>query len=83
MAKKTYPLKTFGTPPLLDEKLIAQLQGAVHAAQRKRLLENNDSPKQIAEQVRDQYSDRGYIGRDDEHAAITCDSMVRNDTFKP
>jgi hypothetical protein len=29
-------LKTFGTPPPLSEKLIAQLQGAVHAAQRKR-----------------------------------------------
>jgi hypothetical protein len=30
-------LKAFGTPPLLSEKLIAQLQGAVNAAQRKRL----------------------------------------------
>jgi hypothetical protein len=29
-------LKAFGTPPLLSEKLIAQLQGAVNAAQRKR-----------------------------------------------
>ena len=28
--------KAFGTPPLLSEKLIAQLQGAVSAAQRKR-----------------------------------------------
>jgi hypothetical protein len=48
------PLKAFGTPPLLDEKLIAQLQGAVNAARRKRLLEVSDSPKQIAKQVRDQ-----------------------------
>jgi hypothetical protein len=30
-------LKAFGTPPLLSEKLIAQLQGAVNAAQRRRL----------------------------------------------
>jgi hypothetical protein len=29
-------LKALGTPPLLSEKLIAQLQGAVNAAQRKR-----------------------------------------------
>jgi hypothetical protein len=29
--------KAFGTPPLLSEKLIAQLQGAVSAAQRKRV----------------------------------------------
>jgi hypothetical protein len=30
-------LKAFGTPPLLSEKLIAQLQGAVSAARRKRM----------------------------------------------
>jgi hypothetical protein len=35
-AENRDPLKAFGTPPLLSEKLIAQLQGAVNAAQRKR-----------------------------------------------
>jgi hypothetical protein len=32
-------------PPLLSEKLIAQLQGAVIAAQRKRLPDPVDAPK--------------------------------------
>lgn len=31
------PKKEFGIPPLLGDKLIAQLQGAVNTAQRKRL----------------------------------------------
>jgi hypothetical protein len=35
------PKKEFGTPPVLGEKLIAQLQGAVNAAQRKRLSQSN------------------------------------------
>jgi hypothetical protein len=35
------PKKEFGTPPVLGEKLIAQLQGAVSAAQRKRLSQSN------------------------------------------
>jgi hypothetical protein len=30
------------TPPFLSEKLIAQLQGAVNAAQRKRIPHSND-----------------------------------------
>jgi hypothetical protein len=30
------------TPSFLSEKLIAQLQGAVNAAQRKRILHSND-----------------------------------------
>jgi hypothetical protein len=36
------PKKEFGTPPLLGDKLIAQLQGAVNAAQRKRLSQPNE-----------------------------------------
>jgi hypothetical protein len=35
------PKKEFGIPPLLGEKLIAKLQGAVNAAQRKRLSQSN------------------------------------------
>jgi hypothetical protein len=35
------PKKAFGTPPLLGDKLIAQLQGAVNDAQRKRLSQPN------------------------------------------
>jgi hypothetical protein len=34
------PKKEFGTPPVLGDKLIAQLQGAVNAAQRKRLSQS-------------------------------------------
>jgi hypothetical protein len=37
------PKKEFGIPPLLGDKLIAQLQGAVNAAQRKRLSRANHS----------------------------------------
>jgi hypothetical protein len=35
------PKKEFGTPPLLGDKLIAQLQGAVNDAQRKRSSQSN------------------------------------------
>jgi hypothetical protein len=35
------PKKAFGTPPLLGDKLIAQLQGAVNDAQRRRLSQSN------------------------------------------
>ena len=35
------PKKTFGIPPLLGDKLIAQLQGAVTDAQRKRRSQSN------------------------------------------
>jgi hypothetical protein len=41
------------------------------------------SPKQLTDQVRDQQSDRGDIGRGDEHTAITRNSLVRSDTSKP
>jgi hypothetical protein len=39
-AEYSDPLKAFGTPPLLSEKLIAQLQGAVNSAQRKRSIQS-------------------------------------------
>jgi hypothetical protein len=35
------PKKAFGTPPLLGDKLIAQLQGAVSDAQRRRSSQSN------------------------------------------
>jgi hypothetical protein len=41
--KKGRPMTEGATPPLLSEKLIAQLQGAVSAAQRKRMPESNDA----------------------------------------
>jgi len=36
------PMTEEPTPPLLSEKLIAQLQGAVSAARRKRMPDSND-----------------------------------------
>jgi hypothetical protein len=41
--KKDRPMTEEATPPLLSEKLIAQLQGAVDAAQRKQLPQPNDA----------------------------------------
>jgi hypothetical protein len=41
--EKDRPMTEEATPPLLSEKLIAQLQGAVDAAQRKQLPQPNDA----------------------------------------
>ena len=41
--KKDRPIPGEAAPPLLSDKLIAQLQNAVSAAQRKRMTERNDS----------------------------------------
>jgi hypothetical protein len=40
--KKERPMTGEATPPRLNEELIAQLQNAVRAAQRKRMPESND-----------------------------------------
>lgn len=42
--RKDPPTTEEATPPLLSKKLIAQLQGAVRAAQRKRMPDPNDAP---------------------------------------
>jgi hypothetical protein len=52
-SQKDRPTTEEAAPPLLSEKLIAQLQGAVSAAQRRRKSEPNDTSgngalKQIA-----------------------------------
>jgi len=41
--KKDRPMPGEAAPPLLSDKLIAQLQNAVSAAQRKRMPDRNDS----------------------------------------
>jgi hypothetical protein len=41
--KKTPPMPREAAPPLLSDELIAQLQNAVSAAQRKRMSDRNDS----------------------------------------
>jgi hypothetical protein len=41
MSKKDPPMTEEATPPRLSEKLISQLQGAVSAAQRKRMPHPN------------------------------------------
>jgi hypothetical protein len=41
-SKQDRPMTGEATPPLLSEELIAQLQRAVSAAQRKRMPEPND-----------------------------------------
>jgi hypothetical protein len=41
--KKVRPTAEESSPPLLSEKLIAQLQGAVSAAQRKRMSDPHDA----------------------------------------
>jgi hypothetical protein len=41
--KKDRPMPGEAAPPLLSDKLIAQLQNAVSAAQRKRMSDRNDS----------------------------------------
>ena len=41
--KKNRPMLREAAPPLLGDKLIAQLQNAVSAAQRKRMPDRNDS----------------------------------------
>jgi hypothetical protein len=41
--KKVRPMPGEAAPPLLSDKLIAQLQNAVSAAQRKRIPDRNDS----------------------------------------
>jgi hypothetical protein len=43
MPKKSRLLAGEPAPPLLSEKLIAQLQGAVNAAQRKRMFKSMDN----------------------------------------
>ena len=42
--RKDPPTTEEATPPLLSKKLIAQLQGAVRAAQRKRTADPGDPP---------------------------------------
>ncbi len=42
--RKDRPTTEEATPPLLSKKLIAQLQGAVRAAQRKRMADPGDPP---------------------------------------
>ena len=44
IAKKACPMTEEATPPPLSKKLIAQLQGAVKAAQRKRLADPGEAP---------------------------------------
>jgi hypothetical protein len=43
-----------GAPPLLSEKLIAQLQGAVEAAQRRRNAPQANSPQKFATDSKDE-----------------------------
>jgi len=43
--KKAGPMPGEAAPPLLSDKLIAQLQNAVSAAQRKRMSDRNDSAR--------------------------------------
>jgi hypothetical protein len=47
-------MKAYGIPPLLNETLIAQLQGAVNAAQRKRLHQSKQLPEQQNESTSDE-----------------------------
>jgi len=52
--KKDLPMTEEATPPLLSEKLIAQLQGAVGAAQRKRMPDPNNEHLR-ADQVKKEF----------------------------
>jgi hypothetical protein len=47
--KKTRPMPREAAPPLLSDELIAQLQNAVRAAQRKRMSDRNDSTARSSE----------------------------------
>lgn len=50
--KKNRPMPKQAAPPLLSDKLIAQLQNAVSAAQRKRMPDRNDSTARSPERER-------------------------------
>jgi hypothetical protein len=65
-SRNTHPIHGERTPPLLSEKLVAKLQGAVEAAQRKRTLHDSSPNPGVVRQLRSAINAARGIRTDDD-----------------